>query len=122
MLKAIHRRSQKTIAWVIGKRDAATCKQLYAKLKHLKNAIFYTDDWEAFSVVLPNDRHVIGKAHTVAIERNNSNTRHRLARMTRKTKVVSHSEEMIDLSMRMFAFFESKGNRQSWIRQFLSIF
>ena len=74
------------------------------------------------SAVLPHNRHVVGKAHTVAIERNNSNTRHRLARMTRRTKVVSHSEQMIDLSMRLFAFFELPENRQSWIQQFLSIF
>ena len=84
--------------------------------------MFYTDDWDAFSAVLPHNRHIIGKTYTVAIERNNSNTRHRLARMTRRTKVVSHSEQMIDLSMRLFAFFELPENRQAWIQQFLSIF
>jgi len=72
--------------------------------------------------VLPKERHVIGKKHTVTIERNNGNTRHRLARMTRRTKVVSHAETMIDLSMRLFAFFEPKQRRLPWIQQFLSIF
>jgi len=122
ILKAVDRLTQKTIAWVIGKRNVHTCKQLYEKLKHLKDAVFYTDYWEAFISVLPSKRHVIGKAHTVEIERNNSNTRHRLARMTRKTKVVSHSEKMIDLSMRLFAFFEYEENRNLWIRKFRPIF
>ena len=122
ILKAVNRVTQKTLAWVVGKRDVATCKSLYEKLKHLTQATFYTDDWDAFSAVLPEERHVIGKLHTVAIERNNSNTRHRLARMTRRTKVVSHSEEMIDLSMRLFAFFEPEENRYSWIRHIQSIF
>ena len=118
----MNRVTQKTLAWVVGKRDIATCKSLYEKLSHLTQATFYTDDWDAFSAVLPEERHVIGKLHTVAIERNNSNTRHRLARMTRRTKVVSHSDEMIDLSMRLFAFFEPAENRQSWIRHVRSIF
>lgn len=122
ILKAVDRRTRHTIAWVIGGRDIATVKKLYAKLEHLKNATFYTDDWDAFAAVLPQERHRIGKKHTVTIERNNSNTRHRLARMTRRTKVVSHAEAMIDLSMRLFAFFEPKNRRVPWIQQFLSIF
>jgi len=86
------------VAWVLGRRDAATFRRLYDKVKHLKNCKFYTDDWEAFAKVLPKDRHVIGKSHTVAIERDNSNTRHHLARFTRRTKVVSKKPEMVDLS------------------------
>jgi IS1 family transposase len=40
----------------------------------------------------------IGKSRTTAIEQDNSNTRHYLARMTRRTKVVSKS----DLIRRLF--------------------
>ena len=115
------RATRHTIAWVVGGRDIATTKRLYEKIQHLKNCHFYTDDWDAFAAVLPEDRHTIGKEHTVTIERNNSNTRHRLARMTRKTKVVSHSESMIDLSMRLFAYFEPKEHRIPWIQQLESI-
>ena len=71
-------------------------------MKYLKDAIFYTDNWDAFAKVLPKDRHVKGKAGTVAIERDNSNTRHNLGRFTRKTKVVSKSEEMVDLTLRLW--------------------
>ena len=123
ILKAIDRQTGPVIAWVVGGRDEETVKRLlYAKLEHLKEATFYTDDWSAFAAVLPNDRHAIGKTHTVSIERNNSNTSHHLARMTRRTNVVSHSEKMIALSMRLFSFFESRHRRIHWIQSFLTIF
>jgi IS1 family transposase len=68
------------VAWVLGNRDTATFKQLYDKVKHIKNCIFYTDNWSVFSEVLPPERHIAGKAHTGAIERDNSNTRRHLGR------------------------------------------
>jgi len=71
---------------------------LYDKLKHLKNCIFYTDKWDAFAKVLPKKRHIIGHG----LERNNSNTRHNLGRFTRKTKVVSKSETMVELTFRLW--------------------
>ena len=71
-------------------------------MKHLESCIFYTDDWDAFAKVLPKDRHIIGKTGTSAIERDNSNTRHNLGRFTRKTKVVSKSETMVELSIRLW--------------------
>jgi len=71
-------------------------------VKHLKDAMFHTDNWDAFAKVLPKTRHITGKAGTVAIERDNSNTRHNLGRFTRKTKIVSKSEEMVDLTLRLW--------------------
>jgi IS1 family transposase len=76
---------------------------LYDKVKHLKNCTFYTDAWESFAEVLPPERHVIGKSGTVAIEQDNSNTRHHLGRFTRRTKVVSKSKEMVDLTIRLWS-------------------
>ena len=90
------------MAWVLGGRDAATFRRLYQKVKHLNGCRFYTDDWDAFAKVLPKDRHIIGKAHTVTIERDNSHTRHHLGRMTRRTKVVSKKEEMVDNAIKMW--------------------
>lgn len=90
------------MAWVIGGRDAATFKRLYDKVKHLKNCIFYTDDRDAFAKVPPPERHVIGKAHTTMIEQDTSNTRHHLGRMTRRTKIVSKKEEMVDRSIKLW--------------------
>ena len=90
------------MAWVLGGRDTATFQRLYDKVKHLTQCIFYTDDWNAFSQVLPPERHVIGKAHTIDIEHDNSNTRHHLGRFTRRTKVVSREQHMVDLTLRIW--------------------
>jgi insertion element IS1 protein InsB len=90
------------VAWVLGDRDYKTFQRLYDKVKHLKDCKFYTDDWHAFTRVLPRKRHVIGKKHTVGIERDNSNTRHHLGRFTRRTKVVSKKSFMVDLSLRIW--------------------
>jgi insertion element IS1 protein InsB len=90
------------VAWVLGRRDAATFRRLYAKVAHLTDCVFYTDDWDAFSEVLPPERHVIGKKHTIAIEQDNSNTRHYLGRMTRRTKIVSKKAAMVDASIKLW--------------------
>ena len=90
------------MAWVLGGRDSATFRRLYDKVKHLENCTFYTDNWDAFAEVLPPERHVIGKAHTIDIEHDNSNTRHHLGRFTRRTKVVSQKAFMVDLSLRIW--------------------
>ena len=90
------------MAWVLGNRDTATFKRLDEKVKHLTKCMFFTDNWKAFSDVLPPERHIIGKKHTHTIERDNSNTRHHLGRMTRRTKVVSQKKEMVDLSLKLW--------------------
>ena len=90
------------MARVLGGRDTETFRRLYDKVKHLKDCTFYTDDWDAFAKVLPPERHIIGKAHTVAIERDNSNTRHHLGRFTSRTKVVSKKDFMVDLTLRIW--------------------
>ena len=90
------------MAWVLGDCDIAAFHRLYSKVKHLKNCIFYTDDWNAFSKVLPKKRHVICKSHTVAIEQNNSNSRYHLGRFTRRTEVVSKKAKMVDLTIKLW--------------------
>ena len=102
LIKAVDRSTRQTIAWVLGRRDIKTFKRLYAKLEHLKECVFYTDNWDAFSAVLPAERHVIGKAHTYIVEGNNSNTRHHLGKFTRRTKIVSKSEYMVDITIRLW--------------------
>lgn len=88
----------------------------------MSNATFYTDNWEAFSAVLPKNRHIIGKKHTITIEQNNSNTRHYIGRFTRKTKIVSKSEQMVNLSMRLLSYLTAAGGFETLQKQFLSIF
>lgn len=97
-MKAVDRRPGRTMAWVLGGRDAAPCHRLYDQLNHLTEGVLYPDDWDAFAHVLPKERHITGKAHTPTIERDHSNTRHHLARMTRRTKVGSQSGDMLHAS------------------------
>ena len=122
IIKAVDRSSRRTVAWVTGGRDAATFKRLYDKVKHLTNCLFYTDDWDAFAKVLPKNRHIVGKSGTVCIERDNSNTRHHLGRMTRRTKVVSKKEKMVNGSMRLWCALTTPEIFQLYQKTLLSTF
>lgn len=122
IIKALDRGTRRTIAWVIGGRDATTFKRLHDKVKHLTSCIFYTDDWKVFAKILPSERHVTGKAHTTSIEQDNSNTRHHLGRMTRRTKVVSKKEEMIDASIKVWCALTTPEIFSHYQEIFLSIF
>ena len=106
---------------MVGKRDAKTFRKLW-KIIRRDNCIYYTDDWSVYSKVIPSDQHIVGKQHTFLIESNNSNTRHRIARMTRKTKVVSKSEEAVDLTMKLWVHFEDSNNFLKEQSNFISIF
>jgi len=90
----------KTIGWYIGNRSAKTFKEFYERFKDL-DAIFYTDDWDVYSKIIPSYKHIIGKKYTIDIEQNSSNVRHFLGRMTRITKVVTKSIEMLDITLKL---------------------
>ena len=110
------------MAGLVGGRDAATVRRLYCQLEDLNDDLFYTDDWDAWAKVLPPERQLIGKKYTVAIEPDNSNTRHHLGRMTRRTKIVSQSEEMISLSMRLWHALTTPVIFTEYQRKFISIY
>jgi insertion element IS1 protein InsB len=93
---------RRTVAWVLGHRDTASFWRLYDKVSHLKHSIFYTNQWNAFAEVLPPEGHVIGRAHTHCIERDNSNTRHPLGRFTRRTKGGSQKAERVNLALKLW--------------------
>ena len=122
LIKAVDRASRRTVAWVLGGRDAATLQRLYDKVKHLTGCIFYTDDWDAFAKILPAQRHVVGKAHTITIEQDNSNTRHHLGRMTRRTKVVSKNVQMVDAAMKLWCALTQPETFAAFQRAALSIY
>jgi IS1 family transposase len=89
--RAVSRVGNKTIGWFVGDRSADSFREFFERFRGLKEAVFYTDNWEAYSEVIPSNQHVIGKRHTIGIEQNNSNIRHFIGRMTRRTKVASKS-------------------------------
>ena len=110
IFKAVDRSTRRTVAYVIGDRNIATFRRLYNKVKHNKNCKYFTDNWNGFSAILPKKRHIIGKKHTILIEQNNSNTRHYLGRMTRRTKIVSHSIEMLNATLKLWISLCEFGN------------
>ena len=57
--------------------------------------VFYADHWDVYAKIIPKEQHVAGKKYAIGIEQNNSNIRHFLARMTRRTKVGLKSAEMV---------------------------
>ena len=110
------------MAWGLGGRDAATFQCLSDKVKHLPTWIFYPADWEACAHVLPPERHLSGQACTHAMERANANTRHHLARMTRKTKVVAKAEEMVHASLQLWCALSVPAIFAKYQEMFLSLF
>jgi insertion element IS1 protein InsB len=84
--------------------------------------IFLGDDWEGFHRLIPQDQLFTGKDLTFSIEQDNSNIRHHLARFRRRTKVVSKSEEMVDLSLRLHHHLHQPQNYAAFAAVFLSIF
>src|SRR5260363_96648 len=101
--------------------DLATIRRLYDKVKH-RSARYFTDAWEVYQKVLPREQHTVGKAYTTAIEQDNANTRHFLARMTRRTKVVSKSAAMVDLSLRIQYHLAMPENYRLWQAKIMGIF
>jgi IS1 family transposase len=70
-----------------------------------------------FADVLPPERHIAGKSHTIAIERDNSNTRHHLGRFTRRTKIVSKKISMVDLTLKLWQVL----TLESWFGKYRAI-
>ena len=47
--------ARRTIAWVLGRRDDATCQKLLNKIG-LEGKTFVTDDWEGYHRLIPDDQ------------------------------------------------------------------
>jgi insertion element IS1 protein InsB len=115
----VHRR---TVAWVLGGRDDATCQKLLAKVG-IEGKTFLTDDWEGFHRLIPADQLFTGKDLTFSIEQDNSDIRHFVARFRRRSKVVSKSALMVDLSLRLYHYLhDNPQNLAALLAPFLSIF
>lgn len=87
---AIDQNTGKVVGVYIGDRSALGAKGLWDSLPEVyrQSATFYTDFWEAYAVVFPEDRHhAVGKetGKTYKIERFNCTVRQRVSRLVRKT-------------------------------------
>ena len=109
------------LPWVLGDRGEKTCRQLIDKIG-LEGKFFLTDDWEVYHKIIPEDQLFTGKDLTFPIEQDNSDVRHHLARMRRRTKVVSKSEAMVDASLKLVNHFRCKENVAKIAQNLKSIF
>jgi insertion element IS1 protein InsB len=94
---------------------------LYEKLKHFVKH-YYTDTFKVYREVIPAEKLTQSKKYTIGIEQNNSNLRHYLARMTRRTKVVTKSIEMLHISLLIAYNFNECNAYEFYQNIFLSIF
>lgn len=122
MIKAVDHGTGRTIAWILGGRDAATFQRWYDQVKHRKDGLLYTENWDACAQIVPKGLPGLGKVYTHAIERDNAHTRRHLARLTRKTKVVSTSEEMMHASCKLWCALSIPTIFAKYQTLFLSIF
>jgi len=106
---------------VPGGRDDTTCRKLLDKIG-IEGKTFVTDDWEGYHRLIPEDQLFTGKDLTFSIEQDNSNIRHFLARFRRRTKVVSKSLEMVDLSLRIYQHFHDNPDNFVDLATIFSIF
>jgi len=112
---------RRTVAWVLGRRDDATCRKLIDKVG-VKGKTFVTDDWEGYHRVIPEAQLFTGKDLTFPIEQDNSNVRHCLARFRRRTKVVSKCRTMVDLSLRLLHHLQHPATFASYAKQLAATF
>ncbi|MDR3114698.1 MAG: IS1 family transposase, partial [Treponema sp.] len=84
---AYHRESGESVAYVWGKRDIKTAEKLRRRIKRLGISYDWiaTDNGDSFLSGFAEDKHEVGKKHTVGIEGNNCRMRHRIRRVFRRT-------------------------------------
>ena len=64
----ISAKDREILAFTMGKRNSKIVYNLWMKLKQIDIDFFLTDNWQAFKVVLPPEKHIVGKTFTKAIE------------------------------------------------------
>jgi IS1 family transposase len=103
---ALCRQTRQVVAFVVGDRSAATCRRLWTQVPPAyRQAHCYSDFWEAYQKVLPDEQHTCGgkdSGITAHVERWNNTLRQRLARFVRKTLSFSKSDLMHEICLRLF--------------------
>jgi insertion element IS1 protein InsB len=109
---ALCRRTRQVVAYVIGNRGDETCRKLWERIpESYREGLFYSDFWESYQKVFPEDRHQpVGKhsGQTNHVERWNGTLRQRLGRFVRKTLSFSKSEEMHEICLVVFLHYYNR--------------
>ena len=86
---------------MLGSRDTETGRYLWEKIDDKKIGAVMTDYWKPYEHFVPPEKHTRSKAETFTVEGCNSLFRHFLARLRRKSKCYSKSEDMLRYSVLM---------------------
>lgn len=109
---ALCRRTRQVVAYAIGNRGEETCRKLWEHIpESYRKGLFYSDFWESYQKVFPEDRHqAVGKesGQTSHVERWNCTLRQRLGRFVRKTLSFSKSEEMHEICLVLFLHYYNR--------------
>jgi insertion element IS1 protein InsB len=99
-------RTRQVVAYYIGDRSEASCRQLWQRIPETYKACHtYSDFWDAYQKVFPKETHrCVGKesGKTAHVERWNNTLRQRIARFVRKTLSFSKSERFHELVLKLF--------------------
>ena len=103
---ALSKATRQIVAFVIGDRSEKTCQKLWDNIpESYKQAICYSDFWEAYLNVIPSEQHQAVSKQTGLtnhIERFNNTIRQRLSRFVRKALSFSKSEQMHLICLELF--------------------
>jgi len=103
---ALCRQTRQVVAFVTGDRSRATCERLWQAVpESYKESTCYSDFWEAYQKVIPQDQHeATGKeeGETCHVERWINTLRQRLSRFVRKTLSFSKSHRMHYCCLKLF--------------------
>jgi insertion element IS1 protein InsB len=104
----VERNSGKILDFEAGDRSFGTYLQIALRLQEKFNIKWLcTDDYEVYKKIQIAEKHIITKAETSLVEANNSSLRGKLARLNRRTKKFSKSEEILRLTMFLFIFYKN---------------
>jgi len=103
---ALCRRTRQVVAFYIGDRTTASCRELWDRIpKAYRDCHTFSDFWDAYQTVFATGKHhSVGKesGETAHVERWNLTLRQRLARFVRKTLSFSKLDFYHELVLRMF--------------------
>ncbi len=103
---ALCRRTRQIVAFFIGDRSEASCRQLWNRIPETYRACHtFSDFWEAYQKVFATGQHhPVGKdsGETAHVERWNNTLRQRIARFVRKTLSFSKLDFYHELVLRIF--------------------
>jgi insertion element IS1 protein InsB len=109
--KALDHETGHLLDWACGRRDKAPLQKMMDRLTQWDVTVYCTDKWAAYASVLPQNKLIQSKTTTHAMERNHCRQRHWFGRFKRKSIIISKSQEMVDLTMALFAKFWVNGNQ-----------